>query len=276
MRELMGVETGQASGRVVLHGVDFSGADSGGAAKIRVAERDLAPRSAVRVAGRMDRNTLRKAIIASASDGREHFWRIDAPFGLPLECFASVRPEGMSSGELTWRAVADWMAGFGSAREWRTAMRELSRREPRRACDRQFRTPLAPMNLRVFKQTFTVITEILLPLAEAGIAIEPVHGGTGSGCRVRVGEGCPASVLHARGWPAKGYKGGGEPPRVVREEIIRLLRKEGLEIPSPIAVEAIHDAEGDLLDALILVTQPLGVAVPPELAATAAIEAWVY
>lgn len=276
MRELMGIQTGQASGRVVLHGVDFSGADSGGAAKIRVAERDLAPRSAVRVPGRMDRNTLRKAIIASASDGREHFWRIDAPFGLPLECFAAARPEGMSSGDLTWRAVADWMAGFGSAREWRTAMRELSRREPRRACDRQFRTPLAPMNLRVFKQTFTVITEILLPLADAGIAIEPVHGGSGSGCRVRVGEGCPASVLHARGWPSKGYKGGGEPPRVVREEIIRLLRKEGLEIPSPIAVEAIHDAEGDLLDALILVTQPLGVAVPPELAATAAVEAWVY
>jgi hypothetical protein len=133
------------------------------------------------------------------------------------------------------------------------------------------------MNLRVFKQTFTVITEILLPLADAGIAIEPVcMPAAASAPRVRVCEGCPASILHRRGWPTKGYKGDGEPPRILREEIIRLLRKDGLEIPSQSAVEAIHDREGDLLDALILVTAPLGVPVPAELAATAAVEAWVY
>ncbi|MEY5061325.1 MAG: hypothetical protein RIS45_1246, partial [Planctomycetota bacterium] len=135
---------------------------------------------------------------------------------------------------------------------------------------------LAPMNLRVFKQTFTVIKEILLPLAEEGIAIEPVSMPSDGAARVRVCEGCPASVLQHRGWPAKGYKGSGEPPRVRREEIIRLLRKDGLEIPSQVAVEAIHDVEGDVLDALILVTEPLGVGIPTEHAATAAIEAWVY
>ncbi|MFM7051304.1 MAG: hypothetical protein ACKOYN_04105 [Planctomycetota bacterium] len=264
------------TGRLVLHGVDFSGADGGGAAKIRIAERELAPRSAVHVRGRLDRNGLRRAILESASDGREHLWRIDAPFGLPLECFAEGRPEGMAAGEMSWRLVAEWMSGFGTAREWRGAMREMSKREPKRACDREFRTPLAPMNLRVFKQTFTVITEILLPLADAGIAIEPVSRPSGDGARVRVAEGCPASILLYRGWPARGYKGGGEPPRIVREEIIRLLRKDGLEIPSPSAVEAIHDEEGDLLDALIMTTAPLGVPVPAELAATAAVEAWVY
>jgi hypothetical protein len=83
-------------------------------------------------------------------------------------------------------------------------------------------------------------------------------------------------VLQRREWPSKGYKGGGEPPRARREEIIRLLRKEGLEIPSPVAVEAIHDEEGDILDALILVTAPLGVAIPAEQSAIAAVEAWVY
>jgi hypothetical protein len=262
--------------RLVLHGVDFSGADGGGAAKIRIAERESAPRSAVGMRGRIDRNGLRKAILESAEDGRDHLWRIDAPFGLPVECFAADRPDGMADGPLTWRAIADWMARFDSARDWRGAMRDMSRREPKRICDREFKTPLAPMNLRVFKQTFTVIKEILLPLAEEGIAIEPVSVPGGEPARVRVCEGCPASVLHHRGWPSKGYKGGGEPPRVRREEIIRLLRKEGLEIPSPVAVEAIHDQEGDILDALILVTEPLGVAIPAEHAATAAIEAWVY
>jgi hypothetical protein len=155
-------------------------------------------------------------------------------------------------------------------------MRELSRREPKRACDRALATPLAPMNLRVFKQTFTVITEILLPLAREGIAIEPVSmPANPESLRVRVVESCPASVLRHRGWPYKGYKGGGEPPRVVREEIVRLLRQEGLEIASQTAVEAIHDVEGDLLDALILTTEPI--APPAEgLPAEALVEAWVY
>lgn len=103
--------------RLVLHGVDFSGADGGGAAKIRIAERELAPRSAVHIRGRIDRNGLRKAILESASDGYHHLWRIDAPFGLPLECFEGARPQGMAEGPLTWRAVAEWMSGFSSARE---------------------------------------------------------------------------------------------------------------------------------------------------------------
>ncbi|MEY4118799.1 MAG: hypothetical protein RLZZ116_2127 [Planctomycetota bacterium] len=272
----MPIREPRSAGRLFLHGVDFSGADGGGAAKIRIAEREAGARSAVSVRGKVDRNGLRKAILESASDGRRHLWRIDAPFGLPVECFAGERPDGMADGPLTWRAIADWMAGFDTARDWRGAMRDMSRREPKRICDREFRTPLAPMNLRVFKQTFTVIKEILLPLAEEGIAIEPVSVPSDGAARVRVCEGCPASVLQHRGWPAKGYKGSGEPPRVRREEIIRLLRKDGLEIPSQVAVEAIHDVEGDVLDSLILVTEPLGVEIPAEHAATAAIEAWVY
>ena len=270
------LRSGPRSGKLVLHGVDFSGADGGGASKIRIAERDAGGRSAVSVRGRVDRHGLRRAILESADDGRPHLWRIDAPFGLPVECFEGERPEGMADAPLSWRAIAQWMAGFDSARSWRGAMRDRSRREPKRICDREFRTPLAPMNLRVFKQTFTVIKEVLLPLAEAGIAIDPVCVAGNDSTSVRVCEGCPASVLLHKGWPAKGYKGGGEPPRIRREEIIRLLRKEGLEIPSPVAVEAIHDTEADLLDALILVTEPLGVPIPPEHAAAAAIEAWVY
>ena len=183
----------------------------------------------------------------------------------------------MPSGELDWITVARWVASFPNARAWRTAMRESSRKEPRRACDRELQTPMAPMNLRVFKQTFTVIKEILVPLADEGVAIMPVAMPAGGAePAVMVCESCPASVLRARGWPAKGYKGGGEPPRVLREELIRLLRKEGLEIPSPAAVEAIHDEEGDLLDALILATEPLSWSVPAEHAARAAVEAWVY
>ena len=64
-------------------------------------------------------------------------------------------------------------------------------------------------------------------------------------------------------------------PRAVREEIVRLLRRDGLEIASETAVEAIQDAEGDLLDAILLTTAPIAPpdgGVPPE----ALLEAWVY
>ena len=268
--------SGNAPRRITVHGVDFSGADSGGSAKIRICERELSAKSVVTVRGRLDRHGLRQAILESCKDGRDHLWRIDAPFGLPLECFAQSRPAGMAEGELSWRIVAEWIASFETAREWRGAMRELSRREPRRACDRVLHTPMAPMNLRVFKQTFTVIKEILVPLAREGVAIMPVSMPVTGKPLVRVCESCPASILYNRSWPAKGYKGTGEPPRALREELIGLLRKDGLEIPSNFDVEAIHDVEADLLDALIMVTDPIQSSVPAEYALAAAVESWIY
>ena len=135
---------------------------------------------------------------------------------------------------------------------------------------------MAPMNLRVFKQTYTVITEILLPLAREGVAIDPVEMPLGAAPAVRVCEGCPSSVLRHHGWAYKGYKGGGDPPRRLREEFVRLLRKEGLEIASETAVEAIHDEEGDLLDALILTLPLIEGTLTAEHEQQARVEAWVF
>ncbi len=250
---------------ILLHGVDFSGADSGGAAKIRVVERDLgAPRAPVRLLGQFDRGALVRAIRASAEDGRLHLWRVDAPGGVPLatlgEC--GVPPE--------WRAAAAWMRDLGSPRGWRSAVRERTRREPRRACDTAASTPMAPMNLRIFKQTWTFVCEVLLPLAEAGIAVEPMS--PVAGARVVVCEGCPASVLAGKGWARRGYKGGGAPPADVRADIVRELRNAGMAIPPALAEKAIADVEGDLLDALLLASEPVQTVVPRE----ALIEGWVY
>lgn len=250
---------------ILLHGVDFSGADSGGAAKIRVVERELSsPRSAVVVRGQFDRTGLVRAIRASASDGRAHLWRVDAPSGLPLATLAECGLTG------DWMAVAEWMRGLGSPRGWRKDVREHTRREPRRVCDAAAATPLAPMNLRVFKQTWTFMCEVLLPLAEAGVSVEPMR--PVAGARTVVCEGCPASVLAARGWARRGYKGAGEPPARVRAETVRELRNNGMTIPPAVAEQAIADQEGDLLDALLLVTEPAHTVVPRE----AIIEGWVY
>ena len=249
---------------MILHGVDFSGADSGGAAKIRMVSRDLqSPGTPIRLEGRFDRKGLVRRILSLQQDGRQHMVRIDAPFGLPLEtlrCF-EVQP--------SWLAMADWLVAFGSPRLWRGAIRQTVRKEPRRLCDEQFRTPMAPMNLRVFKQTWTLIAEVLKPLVDAGVRIEPVHAATGS---VTVCEGCPASLLRMKGWPDHGYKGQGEPPRAVRADLMRLMHRERIVVTPDMEAAAIDDVEGDLLDALLLTLDPLQWVPPSE----ARVEAWIY
>lgn len=247
-----------------LHGVDFSGADAGGAAKIRMVSRDLSsPREPLRQQGRFDRRGLVRRIVQLASDGGRHLVRVDAPFGLPLETLrrAEVQP--------SWSAMAAWLADFGSPRRWRSELRKADRKEPRRACDQIFHTPMAPMNLRVFKQTWTLVCEVLLPLVEAGVSIEPVAPAASA---VTVCEGCPASVLRLLGWPDHGYKGAGEPPRQVRAELLRRLQRTGVTVPREMAEAAESDAEGDLLDAMLLTLDPMQW-VPP---AEASVEAWIW
>ena len=54
------------------------------------------------------------------------------------------------------------------------------------------------------------------------------------------------------------------------------IRKEGLEIASETAVEAIHDEEGDLLDALILTLPLIEGRLTAEHEKQARVEAWVF
>lgn len=257
--------TGAEHAGIMLHGVDFSGADSGGAAKIRVVHRDLgAPRAAVVAGGQFDRTALVRAVDASTRDGRAHLWRVDAPMGMAL---ATIRELGLAE---EWRTVAAWMSECGGARPWRSRVRDTTRREPRRVCEQAMATPMASMNLRIFKQTWTFVCEVLLPLAESGVTIAPVLPRPGA--PVTVCEGCPASVLAAKGWAKRGYKGDGAGPATVRADLVRALRHEGMNIPQPLAEAAIADREGDQLDALILVSEPFQTVVPRE----AMVEGWVY
>lgn len=251
---------------MILHGVDFSGADSGGSAKIRVVDRNLRARGdAVTLRGRFDRKTLLRTMIETAKMPGEHQWRIDAPFSLPIETLDAFEiPHD-------WMAMARWLAAFGSPRGWRHDIRTIHRKEPKRFCDRAESTPMAPMNLRVFKQTWTLISEVLLPLAEAGVHIEPVANRSRDSKMV-VYEGCPSSVLQRFGWPNKGYKGQGDPPREVRRTIIERLPSVGVKVQDALAKEAMDDVEGDLLDAILLTTTPTQTVVPLE----AEVEAWVY
>lgn len=243
-----------------LHGVDFSGAENGGVHKIRIASWKSPTEITVE---RADRKMLVKMILDAAKSGEHHLWRIDAPMGLPIQ---TLRAHGVAE---NWLAGAKWCAQAGSPRAWRTTLREVSREEPRRRTDAEARTPMAPMNLRIFKQTWTLICEVLLPLHDAGVSIAPMAT---TAAKTTICEGCPASVLQQLGWPARGYKGEGEPPQRVRAMIARRLGEIGIPLSKNLQQKVVDDTEGDLLDALILLTPPIQTVV----AAEGMIEGWVY
>ena len=128
---------------------------------------------------------------------------------------------------------------------------------------------MAPMNLRVFKQTWTVVCEILLPLAEDGLHIAPVHVTDSSSI---ITEGCPASALAFRGESSRGYKGRDDANRERRLELAHRLGDWGVPLSEEDHQAAAGDPEGDVLDALLLLTEPSPL-VPP---AEARLEAWVW
>ncbi|NCF39904.1 MAG: DUF429 domain-containing protein [Planctomycetia bacterium] len=253
------------SRRRFIHGVDFSGSDAGGAAGIRVATREAGPQGVVERIERLDRAGLRRRIISGLETPDEHRWLIDAPFGVPL---ATLEACGV---EPSWEATVRWMAGFDSPRDWRRGVRSMTRKEPRRTTDRNSWTPLASMNLRIFKQTWTAMVELLVPLAAAGVRVEPLAGPRGS--NVVVAEGCPASLLKRAGDPARGYKGRTDDNRRRRAEILATARSHwGLRIDADAARDAVAGQGGDDLDAVLLTLDPLVTVIPSE----AAVEGWVY
>ena len=249
---------------IIRHGVDFSGATSGGSG-IRVATRR--PGEPVEEVRRLDRAGLRREILAGlqGDSTQGHLWLIDAPFGIPI---ATLEACGV---EPDWSSSIQWLASFPNPREWRRAVRRTIRKEPKRWADRASATPLASMNLRVFKQTWTVMVEVLAPLVLEGVRVEPMAGPLDS--RVVVAEGCPASILKRGGDSARGYKGRDDANRVRREQIMdRAVRDWGLQVAGTVPSRCIGDAGGDDLDAVLLTLEAWQGPPPPE----ARIEGWVW
>lgn len=247
-----------------LHGVAFSGADSAGAPKIRHVWRAWPGASPILGSEKLDRNGLRRRIEESTRDGLSHLWRIDTPLSIAREHLAA---QGVAE---EWNAIAAWMASFPSARDWRRAMRTTDRKELRRACDRARSTPLAPTNLRLFKQTWALIAEVAHPLASKGVRIEPCTGDNNA--RVAICESNTASTLDTAEIPSTGYRGAGNAAVSRRESILTWLRTRGVGIGAELAQLAVDDTEGDILDALILMSDPVCTVTPD----VAAFESWIY
>mgnify|MGYP001176945517 FL=1 len=233
-----------------VYGVDFSGARDAGR-RIWIARGEVVDgalrieachRAADLPGGGTERepalSALRRLIAADpgAAVG------LDFPFGLP----AGLVSEG------DWESFARGFARrYPDADAFRRAyVAAAGGRELRRLTDIEAATPFSPYNLRIYRQTYTGIRDLLTPLVAAGAAcvvpMQPALPG-----RAWLLEVCPASTLKRDGRYAP-YKGRGEARRAGRARILEALElAERVAIPTEVRRAALDDTGGDALDSLL-------------------------
>ena len=181
-----------------------------------------------------------RALIAGESHGAFGF---DFPFGLPATL---VDEESWESFVLAFPDLYEGADGF------REACREAGAgSEFKRVTDRDSQTPFSPYNLRLYRQTYYGIGEVLHPLVRDQVGwVLPMQKPLPD--RPWVLEVCPASTLKAQDLYAA-YKGGERQKRETREGILQSLVEKGLLVAPDRAMRAmlVGDAGGDALDSVI-------------------------
>ncbi len=119
----------------------------------------------------------------------------------------------------------------------------------RRRCDVQAKTPFSPLNLRLYRQTFHGLRDVLWPLVQRGAQVLPMQEAAHGAMWLL--EICPASLLK-REKLYLSYKGKSAAQRTNRELIWNAMRERA---PFAASVEienlALNDCEGDALDAVL-------------------------
>lgn len=232
-------------------GVDFSGAAAAGRAiwiaEGRVARGALAiescrPALDLPGAGAMRARAL-PALVRHLRSLGPAIVGCDFPFSLPLDFVAAPG----------WRGfVTAFPERFRSAAAFRDSCRATTGgRELRRLCDVESKVPFCAWNIRLYRQTWHGIAEVLRPLVIDGDALalpmdEPVDG------RLWLAEICPASFLKRLALYAP-YKGRTPAHRAMRADMLaRLIADRLLASPAPaLARRLVDDIGGAALDAVI-------------------------
>ncbi len=170
----------------------------------------------------------------------------DFPFSLPRELI----------GAESWAEfVAEFPGRFATESEFRerclaTAVDLAGRKELRRRTDVEAKAPFSAYNLRIFRQTYYGITELLRPLVAGNLVnVPPLHYSDDDAPWIM--EVCPASTLKASGLYGayKDARGSVE----ARENILLALKDSGRVTFSDgdVRQRVIADAQGDALDSVI-------------------------
>lgn len=219
--------------RTDIWGVDFSGARDAGAhiwtcrgigtaSTLRVAtcERLKATKLAPSLASLVDNiSTSGLAVIG-----------LDFPFGLPR----------LLATDASWHEMLTGFSDrFDSAEAFQSQLRRLAGgRELKRVTDRRAKTPFSP-NLRMFKQTFYGIRDVLMPLSRSG-AVNVVPMQPAASDKTWVIEICPRSTRKAYGQE-----------HASDDDVLKWLGDVGVELSQSLRKSILADEVGDARDSVI-------------------------
>jgi hypothetical protein len=168
----------------------------------------------------------------------------DFPFGLPCDLVEEFRWDDFA---VTFGKRYPEASAF-QATCTQKAIALTGHKELRRATDYDAETPLSPYNLRIFRQTFYGIRDVLAPLVRSGaVSVLPMQPAVSG--RIWLLEICPASTLKHMGLrqPYKHLE-----LSSVRESILtELIQGTGIVVPECVRDEVTADKEGDALDSVI-------------------------
>mmetsp|Transcript_93860 Transcript_93860/g.265530 ORF Transcript_93860/g.265530 Transcript_93860/m.265530 type:complete len:316 (+) Transcript_93860:54-1001(+) len=133
---------------------------------------------------------------------------------------------GCLAGPQPWKEfVNDFRNKYPSAAVFRERCRRKGGgKEPKRACDVVAKTPFPPQNLRMYRQTYHAIADLIHPLMQNGHVCVPPMTPLRERC-IWLLEVCPASLL--KRWDGgilyKAYKGKAAHHQHARKEIVRSI-----------------------------------------------------
>lgn len=238
-----------AAGQRDIFGVDFSGAKTacnkiwvsrGEVAGTRLHIMECYPISETNV-GKLNREQCLHALLNLIGSRKDSIFGMDFPFGIPAQLM-----HGRSWDEF----IRDFPELYGNEDEFREINRKLSGNvELKRLTDKEVKAPFCVYNLRLYRQTYFGIREIIRPLMISNTAsILPMQ--SLSEDKPWLIEICPASTLKKAGLYLP-YKGKGEKEKVTREHILNHLAKKTLNLPRDIRDRALQNTDGDALDSII-------------------------
>ncbi len=185
------------------------------------------------------------------AESTDALWGMDFPFGLTQ----GTTPTSYDS----WLDfIEHFVKGYPTIKDYEAMianqkpinLQQFGTKEPHRQSDMEAKTPFAPTNLWVYKQTYFGIRDVLSPLVMTEqVCVLPMQAY--QSILPAVIEVCPASTLKQLDFPTN-YKGRGDVKQSKRKALLDFIIGQGdIAIPTDLHSTLIADCEGDALDSVL-------------------------
>ena len=166
---------------------------------------------------------------------------VDFPLGLPRALL----------GGQTWpQFIRSFSERYTTPQQFRQACLDAAHgRELKRRTDVEAKTPFSPYNLRLYRQTYYGLRDVIVPLViERSVRVLPMQSRQAS--LPSLIEICPASTLRWKNW-YRPYKGRSVEQRAARVMLLRSLQRASVQLAGQLKPIVLADPEGDALDSLL-------------------------